>query len=96
MKPPLRLLAFPLDRRRDLVRRLAAQMIARSEQDAERHLAHQLRRQANVLARKQLSDDSIHREIAGLASAVRREIWRLVLCAPVILPPHPGRTGGGT
>jgi hypothetical protein len=93
MKPPLRFLAFPLDRRRDLVRRLAEQMLARSAQDAERHLAHQLRRQANVLARKRLSDDTIQREITGLAAAVRREIWRIILCAPT--SPRPGRRDRG-
>jgi len=76
------LIAFPLERRRELVRRLAAQMLARSSEQGEKHLATQLRRQTAALMRKGLPDGVVQREVQSLIAAVRREIWRIVLRVP--------------
>jgi Family of unknown function (DUF6074) len=79
--------AFPLKARRDLVVRIAAQMIARPSDLAEQHLQQQLQRQFRVLARKQVSDVDVEREIRALESAIRAELWRQVLSPPTPLMP---------
>jgi len=81
------LIAFPIVRRQDLVRRIAEQMLARSEILAEKHLQCQLNRQRSKLKRKQITDDVIEQQIAAFEAAVRAQLWRLVL-----LPTRP--TGG--
>jgi len=75
-------LPFPLARRRDLVQRLVAQMVARPVERAERHLAAQLRRQRAALQRKGILDEQSNREIGALTAAVNREIWRFLLRGP--------------
>jgi len=72
-------LAFPIARRGDLVRRLAVQMAARPRGQAEKHLQLQLRRQEASLRRKHLAEDVISRQVASFEAAVRGELWRLVL-----------------
>jgi Family of unknown function (DUF6074) len=83
------LLAFPLRCRHAFVRRLAAQVLARSAEHGEKHLALQVRKQAISMARKGFSDDVVRRETASLEAAVRREIWRIVLGAPSTPMPLP-------
>ena len=82
--------AFPLARRRDLVRRLAVQVIARPPEKAERHLEAQLRRQGKALRDKGVADDVVGRELSQLVSAVRREVWRAILLIdkfpPAVVP----------
>src|SRR5262249_28561322 len=85
--------AQSLTRRRELVRRLAAQILARSAQNGEQHLAAQLRRQAASLRRKGFADNVVRRELEEITSAVRREIWRAVLCTPPFQP-RPQRATG--
>jgi hypothetical protein len=75
-------LAFPIACRRDLVHALAEQMAVRPLVEAEKHLQLQLRRQAKVLARKQLPDDVIAHQVRRLELAVRAELFRLVLTPP--------------
>lgn len=72
-------LVFPIVQRRDLVRRLAEQMLARSEALAERHLQCQLDRQRSKLRRKQIAADVVEQQIAAFEAAVRTELWRVVL-----------------
>jgi Family of unknown function (DUF6074) len=67
---------FPLARRRNLIKRLAAQMAARRPAAAEKHLQQQLRRQTNVLHRRQMSDQVIEREVRAFESTVCAELWR--------------------
>jgi hypothetical protein len=74
-----RLLAFPLARRRDLVTKLAGQMLARSPTEAERHLLFELERHRRILARRQLSTDVIEAQLRSLEGAVRAELWRAVM-----------------
>jgi Family of unknown function (DUF6074) len=76
---------FPLARRRNLIEKIAAQMAARRPVAAEKHLQQQLRRQINVLHRRQMSDQIIDREVRAFESTVRAELWRLVLTPS--LPP---------
>jgi len=54
-------------------------MAARRPAAAEKHLQQQLRRQINVLHRRQMSDQIIEREVRAFESTVRAELWRLVL-----------------
>jgi Family of unknown function (DUF6074) len=80
------LLAFPLRHRHAFVRRLAAQVLTRSAEQGEKHLALQLRKQAMSMARKSFSDEVVRREIASLEAAVRGEMWRQMLGAPSLPP----------
>ena len=86
MAASAQLFAFPLSRRRELVRKLAAQMLNRSPVEAEKHLASELRRHRRVLARRQLSDAAIKTQLRALESVARSELWRLVM-----LPPRSGQ-----
>jgi hypothetical protein len=63
MTPRATILAFPIARRGDHVRALAAQMAARPAEQAEKHLAYQLRRKRVGLLRKQLPKDTVEREL---------------------------------
>jgi hypothetical protein len=78
MRPPS-ILPFPLRRRHLLVKRLARQMLARSPAQADGHLAFELRRQRRTLRDRQLSDEIIEAELSSLESAVRAELWRVVM-----------------
>jgi Family of unknown function (DUF6074) len=80
--PPSKIVPFPIARRRGLVTKLAAQMLARPADAAETHLSQQLHRQRQVLARKGIADPLIARELRALEAAVRTELWRRVLSAP--------------
>jgi hypothetical protein len=81
-----RIVVFPLARRRALIVRLAAQMAARPMALAERYLQQQLGRQIDLLHRKKIPDRIVEREVCALESAVRAELWRLVL-TPSVTPP---------
>ena len=77
---------FPLARRESVVTRLAAQMATRQPYAAEKYLQQQLRRQIDALHRRQVSDGIVEREVRALESAVRSELWRLLL-TPSLKPP---------
>jgi hypothetical protein len=79
MAASAQLFAFPLSRRRELVRKLAAQMLNRSPSEAERHLTVELQRHRRVLQHRQLSKETIEAQLRGLESAVRTELWRVVM-----------------
>jgi hypothetical protein len=82
------LVAFPLAHRRNLVRNLAEQMLARSPTEAERHLGFELERHRRVLRRGQLLSGAIEAELRRLEGAVRNELWRIVMS-----PPRPSSGG---
>jgi Family of unknown function (DUF6074) len=82
------LLAFPLARRRDLVKKLAEQMLARSPKEAERHLGFELERHRRILRRRQLADSTIEAELSAFRYVVRNELWRIVMA-----PSQPGSGG---
>jgi hypothetical protein len=81
-----RIAAFPFAHRSGLILRLAEQMAARRPAAAENYLQQQLRRQIEALHRRQVPDRTVEREIRTLESAVRAELWRLVL-TPSVTPP---------
>jgi hypothetical protein len=70
---------FPTARRRDLVEAVAAGMLKRAPDQAERHLAFSADRQAIVLRRRGIEQPVIDEQIAAFVSAVRAEVWRRVL-----------------
>lgn len=72
-------LPFPLGRRHSLVKRLAAQLLARAPREADRHLAFELRRHRRALRRRQVSEDIILAQLRSLEGAVRSELWHFVL-----------------
>jgi hypothetical protein len=80
---PATILAFPIARRGDHVRTLAAQMAARPAAQAEKHLAYQLRRKRDALTRKQVPDEVVRRELRAFEGAVRRALWFLVMEPPL-------------
>jgi hypothetical protein len=77
------LIPFPIARRRSYVCKLAAQIAARSPAAGEVHLLHQLRRQGEVLRRKNVPENLIEQELRSVAAAVRAELWLLLLRPPV-------------
>jgi hypothetical protein len=81
-----KVVAFPFARRHGVILRLAEQMAARGPAVAENYLQQQLRRQIQALHRRQVPDLTVEREIRALESAVRTELWRLVL-TPSVTPP---------
>src|SRR4051794_40419146 len=90
-------LLFPFARRRALISRLANGMASRPMAAAEKYFQQELRRQIRVLHRKHYSDDVVELEVRSLESAVRAELWRLVLTpslAPVRRQHSLDRTGG--
>jgi hypothetical protein len=82
------LIPFPAARRHAFVRKLAAQMLARAPHTAEAHLRQQLDYQCRVLRRKGIADDVARHDLRALESAVRAELWRLVM-----MPPRPWPQG---
>lgn len=71
--------AFPLSRRRDLVARCAMRMAALPAATADKHLAHQLKIQADTMHRRGFTSAAIDAEVRTLESAIRAELWRHVL-----------------
>ncbi len=81
-----KVVVFPFAYRRGLILRLAEQMAARGPAAAEKYLQQQLQRQISTLHRRQVPDRAVEREIRALESAVRAELWRVVL-TPSVTPP---------
>lgn len=73
------LLPFPIVRRRELVDRIAAQMLARPADVAEKHLRAQIRCQAAAMRRRQIAEPLIAEQTRGFEAAVRAALWRQVL-----------------
>jgi hypothetical protein len=77
--PRAKMIPFPLRQRRPFVEKLAEQVASREADAGEAHLLQQLARQREVLRRKGVSEVAIERELRALATAVRTELWRLLL-----------------
>jgi hypothetical protein len=91
MSASAQLFAFPLSRRRELVRKLAGQMLERSPVEAEKHLASELRRHRRLLTRKQLSEAAVEVQLRALQGAARAELRRLVMLPPLREICHRGK-----
>ena len=76
------ILSFPLTRRRNFIRRQAARIAAAPARTGEKLLAHQIRQQAATLSRKGVPADAVERECQALETAIRAELWRVVLQQP--------------
>jgi hypothetical protein len=74
-----RIIRFPLARQWPLVSKLARQMAAQMPARAEKTLRSETQRRIDALHRQGLSDQAVEREVRALESAVRSELWRLVL-----------------
>jgi Family of unknown function (DUF6074) len=70
---------FPLARQRPLVMKLAKRMAVQVSGRAEKTLRAELQRRVDALHRQGLSDQAVEREVHALESAVRAQLWRLVL-----------------
>lgn len=70
---------FPIARRRNLVEAIAAGMLKRSPDQAERHLELSADRQAIVLRRRGIDQSVIDDQVATFVSAVRAEVWHRVM-----------------
>lgn len=73
---PADILAFPLARRRALIRRQAAWFVEQGGRAAELNLSTQLQRQRDVLVRKGIDPLVIATEILELEAAIRAEVAR--------------------
>jgi hypothetical protein len=49
------------------------------QKTVEKHLAHQLQIQAETMARRGIAAEIINRELRGLESAIRAELWHVVM-----------------
>ncbi|WP_454917293.1 DUF6074 family protein [Xanthobacter sediminis] len=70
---------FPRARDRTFVRRHAAHIATLKPDRGERYLAKQLQIQADTLARRGVAPAIIGEHIKALESAIRAELWRVVL-----------------
>jgi len=71
-----RILAYPLARRRGLIRKQGARLASLPNPEAEKHLAYLLKQQGDALRRRGLDADEAARQVACLEAAVRVEIAR--------------------
>lgn len=75
------ILAYPLARRRGLIRRQGARLASLPSREAEKHLAYLLKQQGDALRRRGLGAEEAERQVATLEAAVRVEVARhLVTC----------------
>ncbi len=77
------ILAFPPARRLGFVRRQAKWFVEQGHDAAEANLLRQLERQRETLLRKGVDAAHLAEEIRDLESAIRAEVWRLVLTPEV-------------
>jgi hypothetical protein len=70
---------FPRHRNRRFVRRHAARMAELSPVTAEKHLRHQLSIQVETMLKRGIDPDAVERERRSLETAIRAELWHLVL-----------------
>jgi len=70
------ILAYPLARRRGLIRKQGARLAGLPCREAEKHLAHLLKQQGDALRRRGLDPAETEQQVAALEAAVRGEIVR--------------------
>jgi hypothetical protein len=76
---PATIIPFPIVRRRDFIRRHAARMAMLPEPTAEKHLAYQIRLQAETMRRRGIAADQITSQVRALETAIRCEPWRVTI-----------------
>jgi hypothetical protein len=73
------MIPFPSVRRRAYVVRHAMRVANLSHMAGEKHLAAQLKIQAETMARKGIAPGLIAADLKSLECAIRAELWRLVM-----------------
>ena len=73
---------FPLIRRRRFVMRNAIRLEAVPHKTAEKILAATLKQQTEVMRRRSIAGAVIDAETRSLESAIRAELWRLIILRP--------------
>jgi hypothetical protein len=73
-------LPFWSNRRQWFVSKQAIRMARLSHEAAQNHLQHQLRVQADGMARKGIAPELIEEQQCRLEKAIRAELWRLIMC----------------
>lgn len=74
-----KVIAFPLSRRRDLIRRQAVWFARQTARAAEANLFHHLQVQRDALLSKGVDAAEVEREARALEGEIRAEVWRLVI-----------------
>ncbi|MEN5115608.1 DUF6074 family protein [Brevundimonas diminuta] len=73
------MIPFPLAARRRFIDRQAAVALGMKADSGERHILRTVQQQADILLRKGVSPDRVHRESASLEAELRAALWRAVL-----------------
>jgi hypothetical protein len=82
-RPSAKLIPFPIGLRRKLVGRIALAMKRKpSNKAANEYLAAQMTIQAKAMKRKGVEYGLMRKQLLALESAVRTELWRLILGRP--------------
>ena len=77
-----KIIPFPLAAQRPLVTNLAAELAAQLPARAEKTLRAELQRRIDALHRQGLHDAVVERDVRAFESAIRAELWRIVLVPP--------------
>lgn len=73
------IIPFPRTRNRPFIIKHAIRMANLPQKTAEKHLAYQLKVQAQTMARRGIPFTTIDNEICTLENAIRAELWHVVL-----------------
>src|ERR1700738_4536986 len=78
-----RIIRFPVARQCPFFSKRTRKMAPQMRPGAERTLRTELQRRIDALHRQGVSDQAVEREVRALESAVRSDLWRLVLLPDV-------------
>jgi len=70
---------FPSGRRQLFIHKQAERMAGLTPAQADAHLRHQLKVQAQTMRRRAIADEAIGREIKSIESAIKLELWKCIL-----------------
>ena len=73
------MIPFPLAARRRFIDRQAAVALGMKPESGERHILRTVEQQREILLRKGVQPDSVHRECMSLEGAIRAALWRAVM-----------------
>jgi hypothetical protein len=73
---------FPLAKQIPLIKRIALRLAAQLPARAEKNLHAELERRTDALHRQGLPDRQVEREVHAFETAIRAELWRIVLLRP--------------
>jgi Family of unknown function (DUF6074) len=79
IEAPTKIIPFPAAHRCGEIRKLAAQMMNFSAERAESYLRSQMRIKVETMRRRGIAEGETLRQGTSFESAVRAELWRLVM-----------------